>query len=72
MAALIPKTFACVSAREARRRDCPNAVVAIVSVVETVPLFGSESCDGLKLHVVSAGKPEHAKLVTVPVRPFKL
>jgi len=55
-----------------RRRDCPMPAVVMVRVVVALPLLASVTCVGLKLHVASAGNPEHAKFPTVPVSPFEL
>src|ERR1700727_4091025 len=60
------------SAFDARWRDCPIAVVVTVSVAVTLPVLERLICAGLKLHVVSAGSPEHAKLPTVPESAFML
>src|ERR1700722_5986243 len=46
------------------RRSCPTAAVVIVKAVAPDPV----TCAGLKLHVVSAGKPEQTKLPTVPLK----
>ena len=55
-----------------RAWDCPRAVVVTVSVVAALPLALGVTCAGLKLQVVSAGRPEQEKLVTVPLKPYKL
>jgi hypothetical protein len=68
---LIPQRLARLSL-PARLRDCPSAVVLTVIVVVTLPSLERVTCDGLKVHVVSAGKPEQAKLLTVPLKPLKL
>ena len=68
----IPQALARLSLKPACLLDCPSAVVVSVSVLETLPSLGRATCDGLKVQVVSAGKPEHAKLVTVPLKPLEL
>lgn len=46
---------------------CPSGVVVIVKVVEPEP---STTVVGLKLQVVSAGRPEQLKLLTADANPF--
>ena len=53
-------------APEAGCRSCPSRVVLMVREVE--PEFATEV--GLKLQLVSAGRPEQEKLLTVPLNPF--